>query len=362
MRNVVIVSPDPSNRAGGVERVCTLLAGVLERQGWHVNIVGPASQPSRWQFRLGLGFPSLSWSSTELLRTQKQPDLIITNGFLGLGCPRRVPRVHLYHGTMIGGTKAQANSLPGRERVRRALSGGITEALAGRAVTRLVCVSEAVADEVHRYYRLRCDAVIPNGIDTDIFGPREMESARERMKLPKDGRYALFVGRLEHGKGNDLLVEATRRAGYELLVAGSSGAPGTRHLGVLAPDALADAYAASDCVLFPSRYEACSLVVLEALACGRPLLTTRVGWMKTFLRAVPQYETLCVEPSVEDISTRLRSLESVNSAPLVADARAYVLEHNRLERWSARWKELLEEFEPSPSGARASGDTPLPHL
>jgi glycosyltransferase involved in cell wall biosynthesis len=253
---------------------------------------------------------------------------------------------------MIGGTKAQADSLPGRERVRRTLSGGMTEALAGRAVTRLVCVSEAVAEEVHRYYRLRCDVVIPNGIDTDIFAPREMKGARERMDLPRDGRYALFVGRLEHGKGNDLLVEATRRAGYELLVAGPNGAPGTRHLGILAPEALADAYAASDCVLFPSRYEACSLVVLEALACGRPLLTTRVGWMKTFLRAVPQYETLCVEPNVEDISARLRALEGIDSAPLVARARAFVLENNSLERWSAHWKDLLEAFE-TPTVTRA---------
>jgi glycosyltransferase involved in cell wall biosynthesis len=330
-----------------VEWVCTLLAGVLERQGWRVSIVGPSRPPSRWQSRVGLGYPVLSWSSTEMVRRQRQLDLIVTNGFLGIGCPRRIPRVHLYHGTMVSGTRAQAGSLPVREHLRRTIGGGAAEALAGRAATRVVCVSEAVAEEVRRYYRLHCDAIIPNGIDTDVFAPRDMQGARERIGLPRDGRYALFVGRSEHGKGSDLLLESTQRAGYELLIAGPTGAPGARHLGILTPEALADAYAASDCVLFPSRYEACSLVVLEALACGRPLLTTPVGWMKTLLRAVPQYERLCVEPSVEDISARLQALGNIESAPLVSAARAFVLENNSLERWSQRWRELLDEFGPA---------------
>jgi len=352
MPRAAIVSPDPSNPAGGVEWVCTLLAGVLDRQGWLVDIVGPQRQPSRWQSRLGFGYPALSRYSTEAIRAQRQLDLVVTNGFLGLGSPRGVPRVHLYHGTMVSATKAEAGSLPVRERVRRTVGASLTEALAGRTATRVVCVSEAVAEEVHRYYRVRCDAVIPNGIDTDVFAPRDMQQARTRLGLPQDGRYALFVGRSERRKGSDLLVEAVRDTGYELLIAGSSGAPGVRHLGILAPDALADAYAASDCVLFPSRYEACSLVVLEALACGRPLLTTRVGWMKTFLRAVPQYEALCIEPRVGDISARLRALEDIDSAPLAADARAFVLENNSLERWSEHWRGLLEEFE-SPTVTRA---------
>jgi glycosyltransferase involved in cell wall biosynthesis len=339
--NVAIVSPDPSNGAGGVERVCALLGDVLERQGWNVSIVGPTRPLTRWQFRLGLNYPALSWSATETARSRRDLDLIVTNGFLGLGCPRRIPRVHLFHGTMVASTRALSGDAPAHERVRRTVSAGLTEALAGRGATRLVCVAETVAEEVRRYYRLRPDAIVPNGIDTDTFAPRDMAAARDRLGLRSDGRYALFVGRLEHGKGSDLIIEGAARAGYELLIAGSTGAPGTRHLGVLAPEALADAYAASDCVLFPSRYEACSLVVLETIACGRPLLSTRVGWMKTLLRAVPGYETLCVEPSVEDISARLRALIGTAHAGLLAAARRFVLENNSLECWSGRWQELI---------------------
>jgi glycosyltransferase involved in cell wall biosynthesis len=227
------------------------------------------------------------------------------------------------------------------------VSAGLTEALTGRRATRVVCVSETVAEEVHRYYRLRPDAVIPNGIDTDTFAPRDMYDARARLGLPRDGRFALFVGRLERGKGSDLLMAGAARGGYELLIAGSTGAPGTRHLGILAPEVLADAYAASNCVLFPSRYEACSLVVLEALACGRPLLSTRVGWMQTLLHAVPRYDALCIEPSVEDISTRLRELADIESPELLAAARAFVMVNNSLEHWSERWWKLIGELDAS---------------
>ena len=86
------------------------------------------------------------------------------------------------------------------------------------------------------------------------------------------------------------------------------------------------------------------MVVLEALACGRPLITTRVGWMNTLLRVVPAYDQLCVDPTVDDIHMRLRSLSDLDTAPLVSAARAFVLEHNSLERWAKQWQQLLAEI------------------
>lgn len=347
MPRAAIVSPDPSNRAGGVERVCTLLGELLGRRGWEVHIVGPTIAPTRWRFRLGLDYPALTWSATSATRARPSFDLVVSNGFLGAGCPSKVPRIHLYHGTMVGNTRAQGDTLPVRERLRRSASAGLTEALAGRGARRIVCVSERVGQEVRRYYRLHPDAIVPNGIDTKLFAPREMSSARDRLGLAGHGRYALFVGRLEHGKGSDLLLEGARHGGYELLTAGPGGTHGARHLGVLDPQTLADAYAASDCVLFPTRYEGCSLVVLEALACGRPLLTTRVGWMSTLLRAVPRYSSLCIESTTGDIAKRLRQLTAQNIDIASSQARAFVLEHNGLESWAEHWGRLITEFEPA---------------
>jgi glycosyltransferase involved in cell wall biosynthesis len=339
MSHAVIVSPDPRNTAGGVERMCVLLSRVLEADGWSVDIVGPSREPHRWLARIGAGYLAKSLSATQAAH-KLRPDLLVTNGLLGISLPGGFSRVHVYHGTMVGDTRGEGGDLPGAERARRIVGAGLSEAIAGRGAT-VVCVSDATAREVRRYYGVRSDAVIPNGIDTGIFRPRERVGARLRLGLAEAGQYCLFVGRMQHRKGGDLLVPASREAGYELVIAGAEGAPGAHHLGILDAESLADAYSAADCVLFPSRYEACSYVVLEALACGVPLLTTEVGWMPTFLRAVPEYKALCVRPIHDDIVTRLRQLADLDTDQLTLRAREWVAEHNSLERYAERWRNLL---------------------
>jgi glycosyltransferase involved in cell wall biosynthesis len=350
MPHAVIVSPDPNATAGGVERMCTLLANVLEQLGLTVTVVGPDRKPALWVSRLGGGFLETSRIATRVAR-RHNPDLLITNGYLGLGRARGAPRVHVYHGTMVSDTISEGDTIPRRERIRRIAGAGVAEALAGRGAT-VASVSEAAAAEVRRFYGVRTDAVIPNGVDVTVFRPRPRAEARQHIGLPQDGRYCLFVGRMQRRKGADLLVAACREAGYELLIAGASGAAGARHLGVMDPGSLAQAYCAADCVLFPSRYEACSYVVLEALASGVPLLTTRVGWMPTFLRDVPEYEGLCVRPEHDDIVARLRQLGEIEADELTRKARAFVVEHNSLQSYAAHWRKLLARVLPQAYGER----------
>src|SRR5271167_3044637 len=88
-RHAVIVSPDPSNTAGGVERMCALLSGVLARDGWRVTVVGPGREPSVTLFRLGAGYLEHSYLATRATR-RLAPDLLITNGYLGMGTGRGV--------------------------------------------------------------------------------------------------------------------------------------------------------------------------------------------------------------------------------------------------------------------------------
>jgi len=334
-----ILSPDPANKAGGVERMCLLLSGVLEQEGWRTRIVGPGREPGRALFRLGAGHLERSRLATHAARALS-PDLIVSNGFLGMGSSRQVPRVHVYHGTLVGDTRAEGRTLSWRERARRIAGGGAAEALAGRGAT-VVAVSEAAASEARRLYGVRTDRVIPNGVDTATFRARGQAEARHEMGLDQQGRYCLFVGRRQHRKGSDLLAPACRAAGYELLVAGERGGDGARALGVLGPEDLAKAYSACDCVLFPSRYEACSYVVLEALACEAPLITTRVGWVPTLLRGVPEYDALCVRPEHGDIVRVLDRLGEIPTAELATRARTWVVENNSLQSYAQHWRELL---------------------
>ncbi len=344
LRRAVVVTPSLDN-VGGVERSAHLIERVLRERGWRVNLVAPTRPPSRWVRRLGGNALSLSRSALHQVPGDGV-DLIVTPSEYGAFAPRGIPRVHVYHGTMVQHTINGDVDLPVRERARRVFGEGLAEALAGRGAT-TVAVSESAAREVRRYFRLPCDAVIPNGIDTDVFAPRERSQARTRLGLDQDARYALFVGRTEARKGADLLLASCAQAGFELIIAGTSTLDGGRELGVLGPEETAWAYAAADCVLFPSRYEACSYVVLEALASGTPLITTRTGWMETFLAIMPAYRELCVWPDVEDIAAQLRRLEDMDTQRLIAPARDWMVEHGGYATFAGRWDELLERVLPS---------------
>ncbi|MGI8511571.1 MAG: glycosyltransferase family 4 protein [Solirubrobacteraceae bacterium] len=331
---------------GGVERFSSLLARALEARGWEAELVSTDRVPARWVARLGGGALQMGrWLSQAVERID--PDVVITNGELGALHSQRRPRIHVYHGTMVGHTMADRGP-PLRQRARVLVGHGLAEALSARGATR-VAVSEGAKREVERCFRARVDAVIPNGVDVDCFRPRDRGAARTALDLDAHAHYALYVGRVEGRKGGDLLEPAARGGGFELLVAGRDAPPGARHLGSLAPERLALAYAAADVVLFPTRYEGCSFVVLEALACGTPLVTTAVGWMPEFLRALPDYRRLVVAPEVEDISARLRTLDLSDLDGLTGAAREWIAAHNSLAVFDRTWGELVD---------RVAGRTP----
>jgi glycosyltransferase involved in cell wall biosynthesis len=336
----VLVSPDPGGRGGGVEHFVGLIADLLADHGWDVGEVGPDWEAGRLAPRLGLS--PLRWTRSAMAKIVPAPDLVVSNGLLGGLGPRaaRTRRVHVYHGTMVEHVLRGERNLPPVERFRHAFGSGLAEWAAGRHAT-TVAVSDHVAWEVARYYRRRVDAVIPNAVDVTRFGPRDRGEARARLGLPAEARIALFAGRIERRKGSDLLLPACDAAGYELAVAGAIAPERGHYLGALGHDELPWAYAAADVVLFPTRYEGFSFVVLEALASERLLVTTPVGFAPTLAREVPAYAPFVVEADVGALAAALRTAVRDDHAAAVAGAAAYVREHLTLERFRERWAELL---------------------
>jgi D-inositol-3-phosphate glycosyltransferase len=182
-----------------------------------------------------------------------------------------------------------------------------------REEARLIAESDLLiaASEVERAHLVAHGAaaprvtVIPCGVDTTLFRPGDVGEARVALGL--DARpVALFAGRIAPIKGLDTLLDAMARLASEeraprlLIVGGDADEPVDgheamlrRHVGRLG---LADAvtfvgaqpqerlrsyYVAADVTVLPSYYESFGMVALEAMACGSPVIASRVGGLAT---------------------------------------------------------------------------------
>ncbi len=135
--------------------------------------------------------------------------------------------------------------------------------------------------------------MIPNGVDASAFRRREQPSVLERLGV--EFPYILFLGRLSRQKGILDLVEAFKALTSKLnlvLVTGPAdtkqlvdelsealrGLPRVRWINRMVTHEEAVAlYSSCEAFVCPSRYEPFGIINLEAMACGRPVVATRVG-------------------------------------------------------------------------------------
>ena len=139
------------------------------------------------------------------------------------------------------------------------------------AATRVIAVSSFTASEAVELLGVD-DAkirVVPHGVEP----PFEPEGQAVT------GEYALAVGTVEPRKNLPRAVEAAQKAGIELRVVGPEGwgDVGVQTLGFVSDEVLAALYRGAQCLVFPSLYEGFGLPVLEAMACGTPVVTANFG-------------------------------------------------------------------------------------
>ena len=149
----------------------------------------------------------------------------------------------------------------------------------------VLCCSQATMDDCLAAGigadRLR---LVPLGVETERASPAEVVRVRAAHDLPED--YLLFVGTVEPRKNLRGLVAALAHLpdAPELVVAGADGwgdtgvnahTPGVRFIGFVPGDDLAGLYAGAMVFCYPSEREGYGLPVLEAMAQGAPVVTSK---------------------------------------------------------------------------------------
>jgi glycosyltransferase involved in cell wall biosynthesis len=136
---------------------------------------------------------------------------------------------------------------------------------------------------------------VPNGITKNDLVPGDADRFRKKFGLKS--RFLLVgVGRLHKTKGFQHLLGLTKKLNFDtqLVIIGNDDGFGkalkamfrnsARFIGPMPQEKLKDAYAAADIFLLPSDYESFGIVALEAMAQGTPVIATRFGGPKDFLK------------------------------------------------------------------------------
>lgn len=248
------------------------------------------------------------------------------------------------------------------EAIRDRLFAALEKRAARRCRGRIIAISATVRDYLVREYGLESDEVhvVPNGVDHAVFRPELRTEAtahiRPELGLGPDDFVALFMAGRWHEKGLAHLIEAlalTERP-VRLVVVGRGDAA---HFSELAASAGVDDlvcfvphvscpeqyFAMADCLAHPDRLEPFGLVVLEAAACGLPLLAARSGVALDLVQ--DGASGFFIEPEAQSIAEALDRL--AGDAKLLASMREEVHRRSLSFSWDAHAEQieaLLQQF------------------
>jgi D-inositol-3-phosphate glycosyltransferase len=181
--------------------------------------------------------------------------------------------------------------------------------------------------------------VLSPGVDISRFYPIPADEAKEYIGVPPCGRMLLFVGRIEHLKGLDVLIEAIsimrqneilKDYPFCLAIIGGDPDESTEQaniemsrikalteqyglsdlitfLGKRNQESLPYYYSAAEAVVVPSQYESFGMVALEAMACGTPVVASQIGGLAYLVQdGVTGYTVPVDEPA--ELANRLTLL------------------------------------------------------
>jgi alpha-1,6-mannosyltransferase len=334
-----------SPTSGGVKRYLTAKhAWLAAHTSWEHTIVVPGARdhverggvctlsgypvPGTFNYRLPLN--PRRWAN---LMSALEPTLIEAgDAFHPAWCARRVaqrrgiPLAGFYHSNLpqiIGRRFGGALTEPGLGRYVRWLYEGFDVVF---APSRVMC---GYLNDIGVHHTM----LQPLGVDAGVFHPqRRCDTLRERLGLARQARVLVYAGRFAEEKNLPVLLQAFARLGapYHLLLIGGARATRPADNVTMLPyrgDSveLAGWIASADALVHAGTKETFGLVILEAMACARPVVAARAGAFPEF---VDESVGMLAEPdSAASMAEAIAALYERDIEALGAAARARVLKN-----------------------------------
>lgn len=324
---IAIVSREypPDSAWGGVAIVYHNLAPALSRQGHEVHVICQAvgkprdyvdegvfvhrvgTNPKRYSALGRINFTVHSWLKLRKIIKDYSIEVVETpywsaEGFL-YSLRKQTP--------LVVATQSSA-----RDAIRTKTFSGMRELLGLKTISlladftakradRIIANSQATYSEIIKKVHINPGSVDLVHYSIDIHRFKFVKSAvRERLQIPIDTPIALFIGRLEARKGVHILcqaipdiVQSVPSTKFILVGRDTNSAPeggsfkdyitekakehgfveNLMFIDFLPEDKLIQLYSASDVFIFPSLHESFGLPIIEAMACGKPVVATCTG-------------------------------------------------------------------------------------
>jgi glycosyltransferase involved in cell wall biosynthesis len=199
--------------------------------------------------------------------------------------------------------------------------------------------------------------IIPNGLDTSVFAPRERQVARDALEVPKDARVVLFAAdsTSHHRKGFTLLAQALegiKNLNNLFLLSIGDGEPVVSdqiphiHLGHIDNDRLLSlVYSAADLFVIPSLQDNFPNTVLESMACGTPVIGFNVGGIPEMIRAevtgllIPRQDINALRSGIVKLLQ-----DSIRLEKMAAECRKLAVEEYALKIQAKRYLKLYKQI------------------
>lgn len=183
--------------------------------------------------------------------------------------------------------------------------------------------------------------VAPNGINPQVFYSYEQEKARTKIGIDKESFVGVFVGEFSNRKGSERVIEAAKEIPeLKLIMIGKGMLSESKQIifhGVVPHDRIVDYLNAGDFFVLPTLAEGCCNAIIEAMACGLPIISSNLPFNDDILN-----ENYSIRVNPSDITQISSAINKMRDVDLRKQMKKSVLDNAHQYTIEARTQKIIE--------------------